>query len=551
MAMRNPLFKIRTLLLLLGLLPQVSVRAQAVYGSIVGTVTDPSGAAIAKARVTIADTGKGVSFGATTNESGNYSQTHLIAGVYEVRVEAPGFQTFLQKNVKVEVDSSTQADAKLVVGSVGETVIVTGEAPLLKTEKGEVSDTISTKAVSELPVLGRDMSRLYFLVPGVQATGTTAASEPPHDIYRPSIGGEYWGGISFQLDGTDNRDSVLGEPIITPNLDATSELKISTTAYDAEFGQASQAIISVTTKSGSNDLHGSGFWYRRDQHGAARDPFSQSTAITGTNGVFVPPNVWNQFGGSVGGKIQKDKTFFFTDYQGTRQKNSGSLLTRVPTVAERAGDLSDLTTDFFDPGCSGTNCLAPAARKSFTGRKIPTSQLSPQALALLNYIPMPNVANAVGANPNYSASGSGVVNWDGFDVRVDRYQTEKMHMFGRYSLLQVDQTIPGAFGFEAGGPNFATTAFAGSSSLRNQSLSYGVDYIIRPDWLADFRFGFFRYHVAVNPNGLGTSPAKDAGIPGLNLDSTYTSGMPSFNLLGPGRPPASPSTGGFRFGYSL
>jgi len=547
--MRNPVFNLRTLVLLLGLLPVASVvRAQAVYGSIVGTVTDPSGGAVAKAIVTIADTGKGVTFNATTNESGNYSQTHLIAGIYEVRIEAPGFQAYVQKNVKVEVDSTTQVNAPLTVGSVGEVVNVTGEAPLLKTEKGEVSDTLSTKTVSEIPVLGRDMSRLYFLVPGVQATGTTGANEQPQDTFRPRIGGQYWGGISFQLDGTDNRDSVLGEPIITPNLDATSELKISTTAYDAEFGQASQAIISVTTKSGSNDLHGSGFWYRRDQHGAARDPFSQSTAITGTNGVFVPPNVWNQFGGSVGGKIQKDKTFFFTDYQGTRQKNSGSLLTRVPTVAERAGDLSDLTTDFFDPGCSGTNCLTPAQRQAFAGRKIPTSQLSPQALYLLNkYIPLPNIANAVGSNPNYSASGSGIVNWDGYDVRIDRYQSEKMHMFGRYSFLEVNQAIPGAFGFEAGGPSFATTTYAGSSFLRNQSLAYGLDYIIRPDWLADFRFGFFRYRVAVNPNGLGTTPAKDAGIPGLNNDPVYTSGMPYFNLQGTG----GTATGGFRFGYAL
>src|SRR5690242_18534145 len=301
--------------------------------------------------------------------------------------------------------------------------------------------------------------------------------------------------------------------------------------------------MSATTKSGSNDLHGSAFWYRRDQRGQARDPFSQSTPIAGTTGVYIPPTVWNQFGGSLGGKIQKDKTFYFMDYQGTRQKNSGSLLTRVPTAAERAGDLSDLSTDFFDPGCVGTTCLTPAQRlQPFAGRRIPTAQLSPQALALLNFIPMPNVPNAVGANPNYSASGSGIVNWDGFDVRIDRYQTEKMHMFGRYSFLQVNQTVPGAFGFQAGGPNFATTAFAGAAALRDQSLSYGLDYVITPTWLSDFRFGFFRYRVFVNPNGLGTSPAKDAGIPGLNLDSYYTSGMPRFNLTG---------TGGFQFGYAL
>src|SRR5262249_42444219 len=153
----------------------------------------------------------------------------------------------------------------------------------------------------------------------------------------------------------------------------------------------------------------------------------------------------------------------FMDYQGTRNKNSGSLLTRVPTAAERGGDLSDLVTPFFNP-CNGSDCnIAPANRQQFTGGGLLRKLLSPPALALLKYIPLPNIPNAVGANPNYSASGSGVVNWDGFDVRLDRYQTEKLHMFGRYSLLQVDQVVPGAFGFLAGGPNFATTAFAGAA----------------------------------------------------------------------------------------
>src|SRR5262249_51974861 len=170
---------------------------------------------------------------------------HLVPGIFEVKVEAPGFDTFVQQNVEVRVDTTVQINAQLHPGKLGETINVTAEAALLKTEKADISDVVSQKAVMELPVFSRDMSRLYFLVPGVQATGTTAASEQPQDIYRPSIGGQYWGGISFQLDGTDNRESVLGEPVITPNLDAVSELKITTTAYDAEFGQASQAVTSA------------------------------------------------------------------------------------------------------------------------------------------------------------------------------------------------------------------------------------------------------------------------------------------------------------------
>jgi hypothetical protein len=515
---------------------------QAVFGGIVGNVTDPSGSAVVGAKVTITDTGKGITYNTLTNDSGNYSQSHLIVGVYEVRIESPGFESYVQRNVNVEVDATTQVNVHLTVGSVGEVVNITAEAPLLKTERSDVSDTVTQKAVQELPVLGRDMSRLYFLIPGVQATGTTAASEQPQDIYRPSVGGQYWGGISFQLDGTDNRESVLGEPVITPNLDAVSELKITTTAYDAEFGQASQAVISAQTKSGTNTVHGSAFWYRRDQNAAARDPFAQARPIAGSNGRFIPPTLWNQFGGSLGGPIQKDKTFIFGDYQGSRQKNGGSLLTRVPTAAERGGDLSDLSGTIFNP-CPGGDCNAPLAqRQQFAGNIIPPGLLSTQAQNILKLIPLPNISGVTGAVPNYSASGSGIVHNDSFDVRADRYQNEKMHMFGRYSFLQVSQTAPGAFGFLAGGPNFSTTAFGGAASLRNQSLAYGVDYVLRPDWLADFRFGFFRYRVAVNPNGLGTSPAKDAGIPGLNVDDTYTSGMPAFTLNG---------TGGFTFGYSL
>jgi hypothetical protein len=216
---------------------------QAVYGNIVGTVTDAQGAAVAQAKVTITDTGKGVSYNTRSNESGNYSQTHLVLGVYEVRVEAPGFQTYVQQNVHVEADATTQVNAAMSIGSVGEIVNVNAESPLLKTEKAEVSDTMTTKAVQELPVLGRDMSRLYFLVPGVQASGTTAASEQPQDVYRPNIGGQYWGGISFQLDGTDNRESVLGEPVITPNLDAVSELKITTTALTRSSGRRARPLF--------------------------------------------------------------------------------------------------------------------------------------------------------------------------------------------------------------------------------------------------------------------------------------------------------------------
>src|SRR5260221_2248681 len=266
----------------------VIILGPAVSGSIVGTVRDSSGAPIPNAKVTVTDVGKGISHVTNANETGNYSQTHLIVGVYEVRVEVPAFDTFVQQNVTVEVDSVTQVNAQLTVGKVGETVNVTAETPLLKTARSDVSDTFTQKQLMNMPVFARDINRVYFAVPGVQANGTTAASEQPQAVFRPKVNGGYWGGISFQLDGTDNRESVLGEPGVSPNIDAISEMKITTGAYDAEFGQANQAVIAVQTKSGSNALHGGGFWVRRDDNGQAREPFSQSLPIGGTNNGFIP-----------------------------------------------------------------------------------------------------------------------------------------------------------------------------------------------------------------------------------------------------------------------
>ena len=523
--------------------------AQAVFGGVAGTVTDPSGASIPGAKVTISDTGKGLSYSTLTNDSGNYTQSHLIVGNYDVRVEAPGFETYVRRNVRVSVDEVAPVNAQLTVGKVGEVVSVTAEDALLKTEKSDVSDTIDQKTVQEIPIYDRDVSRLYFLVPGIQPGGLTAASEQPQDVYRPKVNGSYWGGISFQLDGTDNRESVLGEPVITPKPDALSELKISTTSYDAEFGQASQAVIVAQTKSGTNQLHGGVFDYRRDQHGQAKDPFTQSKPLPNTTDQFIPATLRNDFGGSIGGPIEKDKMFFFADYEGTRQKLGNSLLLTVPTDAERAGDLSDLGANIYDPCPAGNpNCgtavVAPAARSQFPGNVIPASRLSTQAVALLKFIPPANIAGAAGGTTNYVANGTGIVNTNSFDARVDRHQGQKLDMFGRYSFLQVALGAPGAYGALAGGDQFPSPNFAGASSLRNQSLAYGTTYLINNNWVADFRFGFFRYRVFVNPDGLGTSPAKDAGIPGLNLDNSYTSGMPAITINQLGSPT-------FKFGYSL
>ena len=355
-----------------------NLRAQAVYGNIVGTILDSTGAAVPGARITITDSVRNVTVTATSNESGNFTQRYLIAGSYRVRIEKEGFQSLLRENVIVAVDNDTRIGAELKVGDVTQTVQVSGETPLLKTERAEVSATYDQRTVTELPTLGRRFNSFEILTPGFQSTGNQPVGEDPQGSFNKIINGQRGAGAGEMLDGTDNHSAMLGTVIVMPTLESVVEGKVATQNYDAELGGSSGAVA-AQTRSGTNELHGSGFEYLRNDHMQARDPFSQSLVIAGTNGRKIPVTQWNQFGGSFGGPVKRNKLFYFGDYQGTRRNNGGSQLTRTPSAAERQGDLSGLSTNFFDPA-SGA---APAQRTQFPGNRIPESRLSTQALNLL------------------------------------------------------------------------------------------------------------------------------------------------------------------------
>src|SRR5246500_1660346 len=309
-----------------------SAMAQAVYGSILGTVTDPSGAAVNGAKVTVTSQTKNVSTDTTTNESGNYSVTHLIPDIYSIRVEGAGFKALQFKDIQVSADTGSRVDGQFQVGGTSETVEVTAEAPQLKTDRADVAIEFNQKYVEDLPILNRNFTSFELLSPGTQKLSWGhAATENPQGSQQIFVQGQHFSGTAYELDGTDNQDPILGIIVVNPNLDAVTETKVALQNYDAEFGKAVAGVVTAQTKSGSNDIHGSGFWFRRTDAFQARDPFTQYQADPITH-RFIPASKWQQFGGSIGGPIIKNKLFFFGDYQATRQTNGITNQLSIPTA---------------------------------------------------------------------------------------------------------------------------------------------------------------------------------------------------------------------------
>src|SRR5438552_4647138 len=283
--------------------------AQAVYGSISGAIKDSSGAVVPGATITVTSVGRKTSDTVISNESGLYSKERLLPGNYEVRVEMPGFKASVIPSVVVNVDTNTKVDISLEIGQVSDTVTVTAtEGQLLKTDRADVATSFTERQVTELPILDRNFTKFILLTPGTQQLRWQhAASENPQGSTQIQVNGQHFSGTGYQLDGTENRDPILGIIVVNPNFEAIAETKITSQNYDAEFGQATAGVVSVQTKSGSNSLHGSAFEFHQTDKFQARNPFSQPDVKNTLTGRVLPETKRDQFGGSLGGPIQKNK----------------------------------------------------------------------------------------------------------------------------------------------------------------------------------------------------------------------------------------------------
>ncbi len=543
------------------------LKAQAVYGSINGTVTDNTGAVVPNATITVTDVSKGTAIAVKSNASGEYIAEHLIPDTYNLRVEAQGFQTFEATGVLVQADTSPKIDASLKVGAATQTINVSADTiPELKTDRADVATEFTTSEVENLPIPDRNFANLQLLLPGAQSLSWNhAADENPQASKQIQVDGQAFGGVAYQLDGTDNQDPILGIIVINPPLDAISETKITTQNFDAEFGKAVASFISAQTKSGSNTFHGSAFDYRESSANLGTDPYTQFPGTT------FPPGLKNQFGGSIGGPFIKDRLFGFFDYQGVRQKVGTADNATVPTAHLVSTCLGSTGCDFseYALGILGSTTAPLIYQQTssgsvpYPGNVIPASQLSPQALALLKLLQpyAPNTGGTVaagslnGLKDNYSASGTGLFNNNQWDLRVDDTISPTMHAFTRFSRFTDVLSGTTMFG-AAGGPGFGIGGYGGVSQGANDSLAAGMDIAVNPKLLTDWRIGYYRYNIGDHKYDQSTEFANQLGIPGINIASdSLTSGAPGFNIADADRSgnqgPNNPTGGGAQYGSAL
>src|SRR5262245_9500728 len=394
--------------------------AQSASGSIGGTITDASGGVLVGVRVTVANAGTGWEFATVSDERGAYRAPQLLPGVYSVRAELAGFRQTQVADVQVNIDQAVARDLRLEVGQVTESMTVEGEALALNTESGSIGHVVQNRQIMDLPLNGRNAFDLVNLTPASFKIGETV-----------SVAGGRTQAASALLDGIFNSRGGVGmEGIeISPPVDSMQEFKVQANSMSAEFGRSSGGIISATTRSGTNLFRGSVYEFLRN------DLFDSR----GWNVDEKAPLRRNQFGGTVGGPIVRNRTFFFYNYDGFRESR-GVVRTRpVPTELERRGDFSRTTFE-SSAGVSGgvLPIYDPLTGRPFEGDVIPADRLDPLAVRLLAFLPLPNRLpdNPITGDGNYQENSVDRTTRDFHIVRLDHGLTANTKIFGRYTLIE-------------------------------------------------------------------------------------------------------------------
>ncbi len=498
--------------------------AQAVNGTLLGIVTDTTGASVANAHITVTESSTGVSQQTVSNESGNYTLPGLQPGTYTVTVEAQGFKRDSHEHIDLLSNTSTRVDVSLVTGNVTETVLVTTAPPLLQTDRADISTKIEAQQVSNLPLgTNRNFQSLLNLVPGTTpATFQHSQFFNAQSALQTEANGIPRMGNLYQIEGIDDDERTGLLQIIIPPAEAIQSVDISTNNFEAELGRAVGAVTNVTLKSGTNALHGSAFEYLQNNAANARPYFST---------IPLGHLSYNYFGGSLGGPVLKDKLFFFGDYLRTVDHESISNTFTLPPQAyytPNAAGFIDLSGPLQASGAGQvydplTGSATGANRSPFPNNQIPFNRVSPVTLGLLQKLPAPN-SNQSLSNPtnNYSVNLPFTKTTDSYDVKVDYSLSERNHLSGRYSWQRVLTTQAPAFGAFLGGP--AGGGFQGTGNQHAYSTGLNYDHIFSPTLFTEVRFGIAHLRNTSQPSDYNATDATTAGIPGVNLDP-LTSGQ--------------------------
>ena len=488
--------------------------AQAVSGTILGTVRDSSGAVVPGATVTVHNTRTGFSRTLVTDTHGEYNAPSIPTGAYSVTAELTGFKKGSKTNILVGVDQRVRIDVALEVGGMEEIVEIQAETPLLQTSSSDLGTTVVEEQIKSLPLNGRNFVVLTRTAPGVTRGNPGGNIDGAGSLaWRASASfsanGQRPRDNNYMLDGVDNNETWLQTVVIFPSVDALDEFKLQTSTYSAEFGRSLGGVVNLQIKSGTNEYHGSVFEFLRN------DAFDANNWFNNRAGRDKPDFSQHQFGATLGGPIIKDRTFFFADYQGLRITSGLSYLSTVPSDKMRQGDFSEINRAIYDP----------LTGQPFPGNIIPQSRFDPASKNVMEQLyPAPNTAGSVGATGqpinNYLINPTLTRDDDQFDVKVDHRLSTNNRFFVRYSYQKTFRDLPATLPPGDAGATFG----AGQGDIKAQGLAFNDTHTFSPNLLNEFRFGWSSVKFFMTSIGYGLNQAEAMGIPGVNLNEV-TSAM--------------------------
>lgn len=479
-----------------------SAMGQVTTADILGTVTDSTGAVLPNASITIVNLGTHDTRKATSNGSGEYLVPLLPVGHYSVTVKSSGFKTTTIPDLSVEAGDRARSDAHLQIGGESETVTVEASTPLLQADNATVSSTVTAKAVQDLPLNGRNFVQLVQLVPGANegpGNGLTSGGRPDDRRVSASfsVNGQDDTLNNYIIDGSDDNERVIGTIGVRPNVEGIQEITVETNSYSAEAGRTAGGVVNIITKSGTNSLHGSAYEFFRN------DLFDAKNVLTAP-GQAKPKLRQNQFGGSIGGPIFKDRTFFFADYEGFRQVLGVTYSSTVPTLDEY-NNINSL------------NGGSPQALVN-SGNGTAGLPVDPIALFYLKLFPAPTNANI---NNNFITSPNKTQTSNTYDARVDHRFNGNNLFFARFTYNKVDTVTPPALGtvngLQISGGRYI---FAGPATDNAKQFGFGYTHIFNQNLLLDLRAAYTRVNNLSLPLNNGLNPDTTAGFgPNMNFNS--------------------------------